>query len=182
MFSLPMGSVRQGGVISSPSFRCGCACHATADGNKARDIRDLGMFAIRPLNQPLIRRLVVLKLWQAHDSFDPARLTAKFVDGQAYDWDDLRQLVRRTQVVNCDKIVADCISGLAFLAALTPDEQALANDPYQRERALWRNLQADLPHGEQCKSCTDRNSRRLIAPGMPGFHTHFRSDLTVCHT
>ena len=35
--------------------------------NKARDIFDLGVFATRPLNQPLIRRLVVLKLWQAHD-------------------------------------------------------------------------------------------------------------------
>ena len=33
--------------------------------NKARDIYDLGMFAIRPLDQALIRRLVVLKLWQA---------------------------------------------------------------------------------------------------------------------
>ena len=42
--------------------------------NKARDIYDLGMFATRPLNQPLIRRLVVLKLWQARNAFDPARL------------------------------------------------------------------------------------------------------------
>jgi predicted nucleotidyltransferase component of viral defense system len=30
--------------------------------NKARDIYDLAMFAARPLNQALIRRLVVLKL------------------------------------------------------------------------------------------------------------------------
>ena len=31
--------------------------------NKARDIYDLGMFARRPLDQSLVRRLVVLKLW-----------------------------------------------------------------------------------------------------------------------
>lgn len=37
--------------------------------NKARDIYDLGMFATRPLDHGLIRRLVVLKLWQARDSF-----------------------------------------------------------------------------------------------------------------
>jgi predicted nucleotidyltransferase component of viral defense system len=43
--------------------------------NKARDIFDLGLSATRPLHQPLIRRLVVLKLWQARDSFDPAELT-----------------------------------------------------------------------------------------------------------
>ena len=50
------------------------ACHQR---NKARDIYDLGMFATRPLNQPLIRRLVVLKLWQVSDSFDPTALMAK---------------------------------------------------------------------------------------------------------
>lgn len=38
--------------------------------NKARDIYDLGQFATRPLDQNLIRRLVVLKLWQARDAFD----------------------------------------------------------------------------------------------------------------
>ena len=42
--------------------------------NKARDIYDLGMFARKPLDQALIRRLLVLKLWQARDTFDPARL------------------------------------------------------------------------------------------------------------
>jgi len=42
--------------------------------NKARDIFDLGMFATRPLDQPVIRRLVVLKLWQARGTFDPAPL------------------------------------------------------------------------------------------------------------
>ncbi|MGA7713504.1 MAG: nucleotidyl transferase AbiEii/AbiGii toxin family protein [Rhizomicrobium sp.] len=113
--------------------------------NKARDIYDLGMFAMRPLNQPLVRRLVILKLWQAQDSFDPVRLMAKFADGQAFDWDDLGQLVRRTQVVNRERIIADCINGFGFLATLTPDELALANDPYQRERALWEKLRIDLP-------------------------------------
>src|ERR1700682_2830212 len=42
--------------------------------NKARDIYDLGMFATRPLDQALIRRLVLLKLWQARGRFGPARL------------------------------------------------------------------------------------------------------------
>jgi hypothetical protein len=52
--------------------------------NKARDIYDLGMFATRPLDQPLVRRLVVLKLWQARDSFDPARLMKKLKDGNDF--------------------------------------------------------------------------------------------------
>ena len=45
--------------------------------SKARDIYDLSVFATRPLNRPLIRRLVVLKLWQAGDAFDPEALMAR---------------------------------------------------------------------------------------------------------
>jgi predicted nucleotidyltransferase component of viral defense system len=118
---------------------------ASYQRNKARDIYDLGMFATRPLSQALIRRLVVLKLWQARDAFDPARLLAKLADGAAFDWDDLGQLLRRTQAVDQHRIMGDCVRGLAFLVDLSADEQGLANDRYQRERALWDRLRGDLP-------------------------------------
>ena len=108
--------------------------------NKARDIYDLGTFATRPLDQPLIRRLVVLKLWQARDTFDPALLMRKFEDGIAFDWDDLGQLVRRTVVIDRKRITADCVRGYRFLMELTEEERQLANDPHQRERALWQTL------------------------------------------
>ncbi len=68
--------------------------------NKARDIYDLGIYATRPLDQDRIRRLVVLKLWQGRDSFDPARLMQKFEDGKDFDWDDLRDLVRRDAITD----------------------------------------------------------------------------------
>lgn len=108
--------------------------------NKARDIYDLGVFAVRPFNQPLVRRLVVLKLWQARDSFDPDRLMRKFEDGNDFDWADLGQLVRRTMVIDRHRITADCARGFAFLANLTAEEQVLAGDQYQRERDLWERL------------------------------------------
>ena len=41
---------------------------------------------------------MILKLWQARDTFDPARLMQKFADGRAFDWDDLRQLLNRAIV------------------------------------------------------------------------------------
>lgn len=113
--------------------------------NKARDIYDLAIFATRPLDQPLIRRLVVLKLWQAHDTFEPERLMAKFREGTAFDWDDLGQLVRKTHAIDPARITADCIHGLGFLAEMSPDEQVLANDQHQRERALWQKLRDELP-------------------------------------
>ena len=112
--------------------------------NKARDIYDLGMFARRPLDQALIRRLLVLKLWQARDTFDPARLMKKFEDGRDFDWDDLRQLLNRAAVIDRERITADCVRGFGFLAELTADEQTLANDQHQRERTLAGQLRAGL--------------------------------------
>jgi predicted nucleotidyltransferase component of viral defense system len=85
---------------------------ASYQRNKARDIYDLGMFARRPLDQALVRRLVVLKLWQARDTFDAARLMQKFEEGKEFDWDDLRQLLNRTVVLDREKICADCAGGL----------------------------------------------------------------------
>lgn len=112
--------------------------------NKARDIYDLGMFATRPLDQALIRRLVVLKLWQARDTFDPERLLRKFEDGKAFDWDDLNQLVRRTLTVDRHKVIADCVRGYRFLLDLTEEERQLAHDPHQRQRALWQTLRTGV--------------------------------------
>lgn len=108
--------------------------------NKARDIYDLGMFATRPLDHALIRRLVVLKLWQAQDIFEPARLMQKFEDGLEFDWDDLRQLLNRAVVIDREKITADCVKGFRFLADLSDDERTLAHDQYQREQAIAKRL------------------------------------------
>lgn len=108
--------------------------------NKARDIYDLGMFATRPLDQGMVRRLLVLKLWQARDTFDPARLIQKFQDGRDFDWDDLRDLLNRAAVLDRDRITADCVRGFGFLANLTDDERTLARDKYQREQAVADRL------------------------------------------
>ncbi len=110
--------------------------------SKARDIYDLGIFATKPLDQALIRRLVVLKLWQARDRFEPDRLLQKFRDGREFDWDDLRDLVRRGAVIDRDRITADCARGFAFLADLSDDERALAGDPYQRQQEIWERARA----------------------------------------
>jgi len=120
---------------------------ACSQRNKARDIYDLGVFATRPLDQALIRRLVVLKLWQARDTLDPARLMQKFQDGRDFDWDDLRQLLNRAVAIDRERITADCVRGFGFLADLTEDERALARDQYQREQALWDRLRTELGRG-----------------------------------
>ena len=113
--------------------------------SKARDIYDLAMFATQPIDRPLVRRLAVLKLWQAGDAFDPAALMAKFEDPTAFDWDDLRQLVRRTQTIEPNRIAADCARGFAFMKELNPEQLSLAQNRYRREHALWEELQRGLP-------------------------------------
>jgi len=115
--------------------------------NKARDIYDLGIYATRPLDQPQLRRLVVLKLWQANDKFDPARLMRKFEEGREFDWEDLRDLVRRTEEIDREKICAACAGGFRFLADLSPEERTLANDSHQREHDLWDRLCTNLATG-----------------------------------
>jgi len=112
--------------------------------SKARDIYDLSIFATRPLDRPLIRRLVVLKLWQAGKAFDPEALMAKFNDATAFDWEDLRQLVRKTQASKPAEIADACIAGFAFLTELGLDEARLAADPHQHNKALWKALRDDL--------------------------------------
>ena len=113
--------------------------------SKARDIYDLSVFATRPLDRQLVRRLVVLKLWQARDRFDPEALMARFNDATAFDWEDLRQLVRRSQAIDPAEITATCLKGFAFLTELDPPEADLAADPHQRDHTLWKVLRDDLP-------------------------------------
>lgn len=107
--------------------------------NKARDIYDLGLFAKKPLDQALIRRLVVLKIWQSRDTFVPERLMDKFKEGD-FDWTDLKDLVRRSLIIDHKKITAECLSGYRFLVNLTEEEKILAKDSHQRERKLWQSL------------------------------------------
>jgi predicted nucleotidyltransferase component of viral defense system len=110
--------------------------------DKARDVYDLAIFATRPLNQALIRRLVVIKLWQVHDKFDPGAFTAKLRDGNAFDWENLAQLTHHGHPPNRQTMMADCVNGYAFLAGMSEDERTLANDPYQRRPDLHAALTA----------------------------------------
>jgi len=114
---------------------------------KARDVYDLGIFATRPLDQPLVRRLVVLKLWQARDTFDAERLLGKFKHGTSFDWDDLVQLVHKAHRIDPGKVTGDCVRGFRFLTELTADEKTLAADPFRREHALWERLRGEIEGG-----------------------------------
>ena len=101
---------------------------------------------------------MVLKLWQARDSFDPERLLREFEEGREFDWNDLSQLVRRTITIDRDRITADCVRAFRFLLDLTEEERILAADPHQRERELWERLSQGVLCGNAAEGGSTRES------------------------
>jgi predicted nucleotidyltransferase component of viral defense system len=94
---------------------------------KVRDLYDLHRFAATPFDVELLRRLVVLKLWQARDPFDPEAFFTKLRSG-VYDWADIRRLVRATERIEPDEILASVEDRLAGLRELTELEQQVTAD------------------------------------------------------
>ena len=94
---------------------------------KVRDVYDLHCFATTPFDGELLRRMTVLKLWQARDPFDPNALFEK-LRGGIYDWDDLRRLVRTSDPIEPEQIIRSVKGRFAVLHHLTELEQQLIAD------------------------------------------------------
>ncbi len=111
---------------------------------KVRDLYDLHRFATTPFDGELLRRLVVLKLWQVHDPFIPERLFEK-LRGSEYDWDDLQRLVRTSERIESAQIL-DAIEarfgGLRHLSEL--ERQLVAEARSGRNEALAERLRAEV--------------------------------------
>lgn len=71
----------------------------------------------------------------------------KFEDGRDFDWNDLRQLLRRGIEIDQARITQACVHGFRFLADLTAEERTVASDPYQRKYALWDQLRGEVATG-----------------------------------
>jgi predicted nucleotidyltransferase component of viral defense system len=107
---------------------------------KVRDLHDLYVFSTKVVDRHLLRRLVVLKLWQVGDPFDPMALFHR-LEQTTYNWEDLKRLLRNSDKIDPAKIIKQCLSCYAFLAELTDEERALAADAKaQKREELWRKL------------------------------------------
>ena len=116
---------------------------ATFQRVKVRDVYDLHLFARRPFDAEILRRLVVLKLWQSKDPFDPTRLFAKLRSSD-YDWDDVRRLLRTGQAMDPETILRSVEERYRGLAALTSLEAAVVADRSGRKEALAENLRTEV--------------------------------------
>jgi predicted nucleotidyltransferase component of viral defense system len=106
---------------------------------KARDVYDLAVFANRPRQEQLIRKALVLKLWNVRDSFDPAVFDARLSEKDRYDWDDLFELIPKRDREAPEALLGRVRRGFSFLAALTGAETELAADAAQRR---WAEAEA----------------------------------------
>ena len=105
---------------------------------KVRDLYDLHRFATTPFDGELLRRLVVLKLWQARDPFDPDMFFARLRDGR-YDWDDLHRLLRASERPDPEDVLRAVDTRFAVLRSLSDLEREVIADA----RSGWNEPLAD---------------------------------------
>ncbi|MCI0333989.1 MAG: nucleotidyl transferase AbiEii/AbiGii toxin family protein [Planctomycetes bacterium] len=108
---------------------------------KVRDLHDLFVYSTKVFDRDLVRRLAVIKLWQARDIFDPDKFFARIQQKDKYDWNDLQRLVRGTTRLDAGQIIAQTVSGYQFLGQLTGEEIDLAADAKAHRRI---NLREEL--------------------------------------
>lgn len=107
---------------------------------RSRDLYDLYLFASRPFNKDLVRKLVVVKCWNVREPFNPEELLGKVAKAD-YDWDDLQRLVRRGDMPSQDIVTRTVLKEYAFLKNLDSQLQKTVKDSKaHREKQLVAEL------------------------------------------
>jgi len=110
----------------------------------SRDLYDLYLFAGLPYDRDTIKKLVVLKCWNVRDPFDP-ELFLDQVERGAYDWDDLRSLVRRERLPSEREMVAEVVDEYQYLENMDDELSKIIGDSRaHRENDLVNKVLADL--------------------------------------
>ena len=110
---------------------------------KVRDLYDLHRFAATPFDGELLRRMVVLKLWQVRDPFAPATFFEKLRGGD-YDWGDLQRLVRASEPIEPLEIISTIEARFAVLRRITELEEQVVAD----SKSGWNEPLAERLRGE----------------------------------
>jgi predicted nucleotidyltransferase component of viral defense system len=112
-------------------------------GGSSKDVYDLDLWAKRPFNERLVRRLAVLKAWtdqRGQPSYDPTALLAA-IEPQSFRWSDISGLVPRNLASDPGQICERVRTRFGFLAELNEDETTLLNDQVaHREHRLFSQL------------------------------------------
>ena len=111
---------------------------------KVRDLYDLHRFATTPFDGELLRKLVVLKLWQVRDPFDPELFFAQLRDGR-YDWEDLHRLLRSSERLEPEDVLRSVETRFAVLRSITElEDEVIANAKSGWNEPLAERLRAEI--------------------------------------
>lgn len=112
-------------------------------GGSGKDVYDLDLWAQRPFDERLVRRLAVLKAWtdrRGQPSYDSTALLAA-IEPQNFRWSDISGLVPRNLVSDPEQICERVRARFGFLTALDQAEQQLLDDQVaHREHRLFAQL------------------------------------------
>ena len=115
-------------------------------GGSAKDVYDLYLWAGRPFDEALVRRLAVLKAWTDRRAGRPYRPN-EFLDQiepRRFRWEDIGGLVPRRLESDPERICATVRARFAFLAACSEEERAILDDQApHRERRLFDRLRTE---------------------------------------
>lgn len=118
------------------------ACNRRVGGS-GKDAYDLFLWAARPFDAALVRRIAVLKAWtdrRRSPSFEPHRLLSS-MEPRSFRWTDLTGLVPRGLEEDAGLICRKVKERFAFLTAVTEDEAIILDDQTShRERKLFEAL------------------------------------------
>ena len=86
----------------------------------------------------------MLKLWQVRDLFTADTFFSK-LHGGSYDWEDLRRLVRASERVDSEEILATIEARFAVLRLLTAlEQQVIADARSGKNETLAERLRAEI--------------------------------------
>ena len=101
---------------------------------RSRDVFDLGFLTGQPFDKGLLRLLVILKFWYVRGEFNPEAYLKK-LESNAYDWDDLKRLLRKDQKIEPKGLVKQCVQSYRFFTALTDEEKKILSDTKRHHQA-----------------------------------------------
>lgn len=115
-------------------------------GGSSKDVYDLDLWARRPFDKDLVRRLAVLKAWtdrRGQPRYDPAVLLAA-IEPQNFRWGDISGLVPRNLASDPEQICERVQDRFGFLSELEEAERRLLDDQVaHREHHLFSRLCED---------------------------------------
>ncbi len=100
---------------------------AAHERTSSRDLYDLYIYSQGAFDEDKVRSMAVLKCWNSKTFFDPALLVEK-IQGDEYDWDDLRRLVRPERMPAEREIIERVCQRYSFLRSLDENLTLIQRD------------------------------------------------------